>query len=205
MAARAETDPRELFDAFRDALIRWLDRAGHLTPGEGFELGMMVNRLEAELMTTEGGDLVSRRMSLIGEVQLRLVDVKAPDTLVSAAGHLKGLPVRPAAEVRHPVDVPPLVALKPVADAARPAAKARRKPAPEPAPPQPQPAPAWQPERPERVAIVRPAVPHLVEPPSEPWKRVPLRRLARAVPSARIAVDPIDMGPPTKGHAINPK
>jgi hypothetical protein len=205
MATRSDPDPRELFDAFRDAVIRWLDRAGHLTPGEGFELGMLVNRLESELMAVEGGDLVSRRMALIGEVQLRLVDVKAPETLVSEAGHLKGMPVRAApAAPRQPVEVPPLVALKPVADASRAVRKAASRPAPKPL--QPEPAPmAFQPERPERVAIVRPAAPHLVEPPSEPWKRVPLKRLARAVPSARIAVDPIDMGPPPGGLVLNPK
>ena len=90
MGTEGDIAAQELFQVFRETIIRWLDRARHLTPGEGFELGALVSRLERELLAEEGGDLVARRMALIGEVQLSLADVHAPEALISAAGHLKG-------------------------------------------------------------------------------------------------------------------
>lgn len=181
MADTHDLDPQELLSEFREAVIRWLDRARHLTPGDGFEIGHLVARLEDCLLAESGPDLVARRMALVGEVQLRLSDVNAPEALIAAAGHLKGRP--PAAA-------------KP-ASPATPQARTQ-------VPPQAKQANAMAPA-PRGVPITRPAVPAPpAEAPAEPWKRVPLKKLARAVPSARIVVDPIDMAPPPQARLVNP-
>jgi hypothetical protein len=155
-------------------------------------LGVLVTRLEAELRAEEGGDLVARRLALIGEVQLSLADVHAPEALIAAAGHLKGRPPAPSRLAR-PSPSPLTLMEFPVPDAAGPkfglgAAE-----------------PMAEEETPAPVLAKPPVVERLRAVPSgpaaattgEPWKRVPLKRLARAVPSARMVVDPIDQPGPS--------
>ena len=197
MGTEGDVAPHELFEVFRETIIRWLDRARHLTPGEGFELGVLVTRLEAELRAEDGADLVARRLALIGEVQLSLADVHAPEALIAAAGHLKGRPPAPSRPARPSAS--PLTLMEfPVPDAPVPRASgpkfgigARGSMAEE--------------ETPAPVLAKPPVVERLRAVPSgpaaattaEPWKRVPLKRLARAVPSARMVVDPIDQPGPS--------
>jgi len=196
MGTEGDIAAQELFQVFRETIIRWLDRARHLTPGEGFELGALVSRLERELLAEEGGDLVARRMALIGEVQLSLADVHAPEALISAAGHLKGrlpavsAPARVRASGSSVVDFPVFDAPGPKfgileAEVPPPASGGKAMEA----------NPA-EPPRGERLRIL-PSGNQSAGPLAEPWKRVPLKRLARAVPSARMVVDPIDQPGPS--------
>ena len=187
-------DPHELMEAFRAAIIRWLDRARHLTPGEGFEIGHIVARLEADLAGQVGTLDVAARMSLIGELQLRLVDVHAPDALVRAAGHLRGVPSRPAA--------PPLVAGDRVAS---PRVEAPVRSAPHETAPAAIAPPAIAPPRTLRVPPGAPRGGVAIRAEAEPWRRVPLKRLARAVPSVRILTDPVDGIMPAGAGGVSPK
>lgn len=205
MDTEGEIAPQELFQVFRETIIRWLDRARHLTPGEGFELGALVSRLERELLAEEGGDLVARRMALIGEVQLSLADVHAPEALIAAAGHLKGrtpalvAPARGATLRSSVVDFPVFEAPGPKFGIL----------APEVPPPtnggEAADANPAHPPRGERLRVL-PSGSQQAGPLAEPWKRVPLKRLARAVPSARMVVDPIDQpGPSFDSSDFNSK
>ena len=195
MATEGDIAPHELFEVFRETIIRWLDRARHLTPGEGFELGVLVTRLEAELRAEDGAGLVARRLALIGELQLSLSDVHAPEALIAAAGHLKGrtpAPSRPAKASATPLSLMEF----PVPDVPGPrfgiTAKERAAAALGETPvPAVRPAPVV-----ERLRAVPSAPAPAGAAMAEPWKRVPLKRLARAVPSARMVVDPIDQPGP---------
>ena len=192
MSTEGDVAPHELFEVFRETIIRWLDRARHQTPGEGFELGVLVTRLEAELRAEDGADLVARRLALIGEVQLSLADVHAPEALIAAAGHLKGRTPAPARPAR-PSPSPLTLMDFPVPDAAGPKfGLGAMEPMAEGETPMPVRA---KPPVVERLRAV-PSGPAAATP-GEPWKRVPLKRLARAVPSARMVVDPIDQPGPS--------
>jgi len=205
MDTEGDIAPQELFQVFRETIIRWLDRARHLTPGEGFELGALVSRLEAELLAEEGVDLVARRMALIGEVQLTLSDVHAPEALIAAAGHLKGrapvstTPAKAPVGAFSVVDFPILEATGPKfgvhAAEVPPPASVGQAAAANPAPP----------PRGERLRVLATGNQPSATP-AEPWKRVPLKRLARIVPSARMVVDPIDQpGPSFDSSDFNSK
>ena len=85
------------------ALKKWLDRSRHLTPADGYEIGVMMSGLLSALVSetnAPAGTGSQMRMVVIGDLQLLLREMKAPVELVTMVGQVRlaGARTRPRAD-----------------------------------------------------------------------------------------------------------